>query len=45
MGPVGKLMGMIPGMDKLLQLSDGKADPSKKLKTYMVIMDSMTSKG
>lgn len=43
MGPLGKVAGMIPGMG---QLADqlGEEDTSKKLKSMIYIMDSMTEK-
>lgn len=43
MGPLGKVMEMLPGMGQLLQQMPGAGnDSSAKVKIYMTIMDSMT---
>lgn len=43
MGPLGKVMEMLPGMGQLLQQLPGAgADSTMKVKVYMTIMDSMT---
>jgi signal recognition particle GTPase len=50
MGPLNKVIEMIPGMDKLFQPNEGEgehhsADPARKVKKFMIIMDSMTDDG
>jgi len=46
MGPLGKVMEMLPGMGQLLQQLPGAgADSTMKVKIYMTIMDSMTDDG
>ncbi len=44
MGPLNKVMEMLPGMGNLLKEGAGR-DSSKKIKSYMTIMDSMTDEG
>eukprot|EP00172_Hildenbrandia_rubra_P003539 Plantae.Rhodophyta-Hildenbrandia_rubra.ctg5800.p1 GENE.Plantae.Rhodophyta-Hildenbrandia_rubra.ctg5800~~Plantae.Rhodophyta-Hildenbrandia_rubra.ctg5800.p1 ORF type:complete len:511 (-),score=98.70 Plantae.Rhodophyta-Hildenbrandia_rubra.ctg5800:1955-3364(-) len=41
LGPLNKVMGMIPGMSQLLQGASGE-DGSKRIQNFMTIMDSMT---
>ena len=44
MGPVGKIMELMPGMNNLAaQAEKSGIDPTQKLKNYMSIMDSMTA--
>ena len=44
MGPVGKMMELMPGMSNLAaQAEKSGVDPTQKLKNYMSIMDSMTA--
>jgi hypothetical protein len=50
MGPLNKVIEMIPGMDKLFQSNEEEgehhsADPARKVKQFMIIMDSMTDDG
>ncbi|ELR15555.1 signal peptide binding domain containing protein [Acanthamoeba castellanii str. Neff] len=42
MGPLNKVIEMIPGMDKLFQPNEEEGDPARKVKKFMIIMDSMT---
>jgi signal recognition particle subunit SRP54 len=43
MGPIGKMMEMMPGMSNLAQQAQQSGvDSSQKVRNYMVIMDSMT---
>jgi len=42
MGPLNKVMEMIPGFSNLLKQAGSNVDSSVKLKIYMTIMDSMT---
>jgi len=43
LGPMSKVMGMLPGMSELLSKSNmAGLDSNQKLKVYMTIMDSMT---
>jgi signal recognition particle subunit SRP54 len=41
MGPLNKVMEMLPGMGSILKEGAGR-DSSQKIKSYMTIMDSMT---
>lgn len=44
MGPLGKVMEMVPGMSQLMSMANTKgADPNAKIKSYMVMMDSMNA--
>jgi signal recognition particle subunit SRP54 len=44
MGPLNKVMEMVPGMSNLLkQAPGGNVDSSYKIKMFMTIMDSMTN--
>jgi hypothetical protein len=46
MGPLHKVLEMMPGMGDLLKLNaDGGHDAARKIKSYMTIMDSMTHEG
>lgn len=42
MGSIESLMGMIPGMGKLMKQMDGAAPPEKEMKRIEAIIDSMT---
>lgn len=43
MGPINKVMEMIPGMSQMLKsVPSGIADNGSRLKMYMTVMDSMT---
>ena len=43
MGPLGKMMEMMPGMGNLAKEAQKSGiDSSQKIKNYMIIMDSMT---
>lgn len=42
MGPLNKVMEMVPGMSNLLKEGVGR-DSNRKIKNYMTIMDSMTA--
>jgi hypothetical protein len=44
MGPLNKVMEMLPGMGSILKEGAGR-DSSQKIKSYMTIMDSMTDEG
>ena len=44
MGPLNKVMEMLPGMSNILKEGAGR-DSSRKVKNYMTIMDSMTDEG
>ena len=45
MGPLNKVMGMMPGMpDYLLPKGNGDDEATKRLKKFMYMMDSMTDK-
>jgi signal recognition particle subunit SRP54 len=44
MGPLNKMMGMIPGMPDYLVPKDGDQDASNRLKKFLYMMDSMTDK-
>lgn len=43
MGPLNKMMGMIPGMPDYLVPKDGDQDASNRLKKFLYMMDSMTA--
>ena len=46
MGPLNKVMENLPGMNNILKQGNlNGVDSSQKVKSYMVIMDSMTSDG
>jgi len=45
MGPLNKVMEMLPGMGNILKDQGAGRDSSQKIKGYMTIMDSMTDKG
>lgn len=42
MGPLGKLMGMVPGMSQEMMAGFDADESSKKLRSYMCVFDSMT---
>jgi signal recognition particle subunit SRP54 len=42
MGSIESIMGMIPGMGKLMKQMDGAAPPEKEMKRIEAIIDSMT---
>jgi len=44
MGSIESLMGMIPGMGKMMKQMEGAQPPEKELKRIEAIIDSMTSK-
>ena len=44
MGPLNKVMGMIPGMPDYLVPQNGQDEQTQRLKKFCVIMDSMTNK-
>jgi len=44
MGPLNKVMEMLPGMGNILKDQGAGRDSSQKIKGYMTIMDSMTDK-
>jgi signal recognition particle subunit SRP54 len=44
MGPLGKVMGMIPGIPPEL-LAGTEEEGTKRLRKFLAIMDSMTSQG
>jgi signal recognition particle subunit SRP54 len=44
MGSIESLMGMIPGMGKMMKQMEGAPPPEKELKRIEAIIDSMTSK-
>jgi len=43
MGPLGKVMEMLPGMSNLIKQTGANIDSNIKVKIYMTIMDSMTN--
>ncbi|KAJ1947761.1 Signal recognition particle [Kickxella alabastrina] len=44
MGPLGKIMGMMPGMSPEMMQGFDSDESSKKLRSYMCVFDSMTEK-
>ena len=44
MGPLNKVMGMVPGMPEYLVPKSGDSDSNRRLKKFLYMMDSMTDK-
>jgi len=44
MGPLNKVMGMVPGMPEYLVPKNGDSDSNTRLKKFLYMMDSMTDK-
>jgi len=42
MGPINKVMEMVPGLSQLIKQTGAQVDSGQKIKNYMTIMDSMT---